>query len=547
MAISMYTQAGNGMLTVARVLALPPLQQLVVVAGHKGLSRIVSTVSVMDAPDIDEWMRGGEFLITSAYPIKDDVESMNLLIEKLNASGVAAFGIKEARFIGKLPQSALDIANQLDFPLISIPSCYAFTDIINPILCAINNKQSAMLTKAGEIHTSFLNLAVKGCGADEILSSLSAILMCDTAFIDTYFGKRFYSGQAMKKLESTDISALDQKKPENFTMYPIVKEMTLYGYLLVEKKFLENLEFAQTVIDYAVLVLLLDINTRISNKRIEEKYRNEFVGDLLFNNIKSKIEMHNRADTYGWNLDHGGLAAIIDISDIKRFYPSKHDDRKNGRFESLMHTILEAARKIMNSSFSGLLYYKQSDHFVYIIPTTEKKVKDLYRKLEEVFSQIRSSIIQLSPCAITMAVGTYRKNIVDICESYQEAKTVNNMACKLNMSNSVLFFENLSLVRLLANVRQSEEAKEFLNKYLEPILRHDRENSQDLLVTLQTIVNLGWNIKAASKKLYLHYNTLKYRYIKLGEILGINLNEKANRLNVEIALELLHLGTGSMQ
>ena len=74
-------------MTVSEMLQLPALGGLQVLAGFEGLSRSVSTVTVMDAPDIYNWMKGGEFLITSAYAMKDDADNLMGLIEKLDRCG----------------------------------------------------------------------------------------------------------------------------------------------------------------------------------------------------------------------------------------------------------------------------------------------------------------------------------------------------------------------------------------------------------------------------------------------------------------------------
>ena len=124
-------------MTVEEMLRIPSLSRLRVVAGHHGLQRVVSMVSVMDAPDIYEWMKGGEFLITSAYPVKDDIHYLSFLIRRLNDAAIAAFGVKLSRFIGYLPPKSIETANDLALPLISIPEDYAFTDIINPVLSRI--------------------------------------------------------------------------------------------------------------------------------------------------------------------------------------------------------------------------------------------------------------------------------------------------------------------------------------------------------------------------------------------------------------------------
>ena len=36
--------------------------------------------------------------------------------------------------------------------------------------------------------------------------------------------------------------------------------------------------------------------------------------------VKTENEIHNRAQLYGWNFPNGGLVAVIDINNIKKYY-----------------------------------------------------------------------------------------------------------------------------------------------------------------------------------------------------------------------------------
>ena len=53
------------MIRLRDILAMDIFRDFKIIAGKNGSDREVKTVSVMDAPDIYKWMKGGEFLITS--------------------------------------------------------------------------------------------------------------------------------------------------------------------------------------------------------------------------------------------------------------------------------------------------------------------------------------------------------------------------------------------------------------------------------------------------------------------------------------------------
>ncbi|MGO4375760.1 PucR family transcriptional regulator ligand-binding domain-containing protein, partial [Paenibacillus sp. MCAF20] len=57
-------------MTVEQALSIFPLQHGKLVAGEAGLTRVIRSVNVMDAPDIVNWLKYGEILLTSAFVFK---------------------------------------------------------------------------------------------------------------------------------------------------------------------------------------------------------------------------------------------------------------------------------------------------------------------------------------------------------------------------------------------------------------------------------------------------------------------------------------------
>ena len=175
------------------MLEIPAFGGFRVAAGHGGLDREVSTVSVMDAPDIYEWMKGGEFLITSGYVLKDDPASFAELIGKLDTWGAAAFGIKLGRFIAEIPQAVIETAERLNFPIIVIPIEFAFTEVINPVLQEVVNRKTREMMYTETVHREFTRLALEDRPIEAILKTLEQYIFCDTVYFDTVFNRALFA------------------------------------------------------------------------------------------------------------------------------------------------------------------------------------------------------------------------------------------------------------------------------------------------------------------------------------------------------------------
>ena len=70
---------------------------------------------------------------------------------------------------------------------------------------------------------------------------------------------------------------------------------------------------------------------------------------------------------------------------------------------------------------------------------------------------------------------------------------------------------------------------------------YDKKYHGELLSTLQEILQCGWNLKESAEKLYIHYNSIKYRYSKICKVLNLDLSDHDNRSLVEIAMKLYRL------
>ena len=325
-----------------------------------------------------------------------------------------------------------------------------------------------------------------------------------------------------------------------YERHDVANKTETFGYILLDAG--EGAEpdvyISQTAMEYASIVLILRMQVRISNQHIEEKYRETFLEDLLLNNVKTETEIHNRAQLYGWRFDHGGQVVVIDINNIKKYYLKSLDPRTNERLETFTRSIFEASIQTMLSAFPDAKYYKQSDLIVFIVSTTSTDPTALHRPLEEVFQQIRQRIASRVSFTITMGVGEYCSNIRDIHQSYTQARTAINLGYQLELFDCVLFYSQLGIYRLLASMDHTVEFTDFCMRYIQPLETYDMKNHTSLLDTLRAVVKCGWNLKSASDALFIHYNSVKYRFHKICEVLGLDLREHENQLAVEIALKM---------
>lgn len=532
------------MVNIADILEIPSLKRLRILAGHGGLNRQVSTVSVMDAPDIYEWMKGGEFLITSGNPIKEDPDYLATLIEKLDKHGASAFGIKTERFIGMIPQEAIDAADRLNFPLIYIPMDFAFTDIINPVLEEVISKQAIQLKFSQKIHQSFTELALTEQPIEKLLECLQAIIHREVAFFDMQFIKLFISPKSqglMKELpEKFLIRDFYSWIESHYDTHKISNQRTTYGIIILGKDNKTiNVENQHIALESAGTNLILDMQKRISNDQITSRFRDEFIFDIVYNNINSKAEFYNRAELYHWKIQNGGRVVIVDFDNFKEHYAQK-DTNRNLSMEFTMQVYFRSITRRFKEEFEQVAYSKLNDYFIYII-YEECDMLTFQKRLEKVYENFRGEIIEKLGLTATIAAGQYKEDVMDLHKSFEEAKKCIRIHQNMNRGDVVILYEKIGIYKLIYLILGTEEAAELLENYIYTLKRYDEKNNGDLLETLIIICENSWNLKLASKELFLHYNTIKYRFGRICQILQSDFKNMDDRLNAEVAIRIYQM------
>ena len=347
----------------------------------------------------------------------------------------------------------------------------------------------------------------------------------------------------MRQLQDMDMENISSEFLNQYDNYAVANKNESFGYLLFEKGRLDtgNESSAQIALEYASIVLILHSQVRIANQQMAEKYKASFLEDLLLNNVKADIEIHNRARLYGWDFTNGGLAAVVDINNIKKYFIDRLDSNTNRMLEEATELIFRNSIHEMHQTFPQAKYFRQSDLIVFIISVPKDSRELLADQLEQTFKRLQSQLSHVSPFTITLGIGQYYENIREISKSYSEARVAINLGYSLQWFDRILFYNRLGLYRLLAPVMNSPESEELCLQYIKPLEDYDKKYHGELLSTLQEILQCGWNLKESAEKLYIHYNSIKYRYSKICKVLNLDLSDHDNRSLVEIAMKLYRL------
>ena len=150
-------------LTVNEARTFGGLKECKLLAGEKGLNRVIRCVDSMEIPDIRQWLQQGEFLVTTGYALKDNSEALVQAVEALadkNGSGLAL----KTRFIGEISGSVLERAEELGIPIFEMPAEMPTISLTEPLVRRVIT---------GELQKNWL---VSNCGISRLISIRSLFL-----------------------------------------------------------------------------------------------------------------------------------------------------------------------------------------------------------------------------------------------------------------------------------------------------------------------------------------------------------------------------------
>ncbi len=116
---------------------------LELLAGKKGLNRIVTRPNIAQLMNFSDWMAGGEFLLINGVGLNlDQKENILTVIENAQKGKAACivFEISQT-YIPEIPQEALDLSDQYQLPIFSLPWDVSFGEILNTVYDYIVRKE----------------------------------------------------------------------------------------------------------------------------------------------------------------------------------------------------------------------------------------------------------------------------------------------------------------------------------------------------------------------------------------------------------------------
>ncbi|MCF2529138.1 helix-turn-helix domain-containing protein [Yinghuangia soli] len=158
----------------------------------------------------------------------------------------------------------------------------------------------------------------------------------------------------------------------------------------------------------------------------------------------------------------------------------------------------------------------------------------------DVAARVRSACARI-PRGFTTGISRPVRGIAALPGAYEQARRAVDAGRRLQGPGAVTDFDRLGVFRLLSLIPAHGELERFAAEVLGTLAEPEDAEASDLRHTLQVLLETNLNVAETSRRLYVHYNTLRYRIGKLERLVGPFTQDSRLRLDLLIALEIVHL------
>lgn len=532
-------------MTVADLFDIPAFAGFKIIAGRKGVDREVQNINMMDAPDIIDFLKQNDWLVTSGYHLRGDTPFFIRLVKQMAELGCAALGVKTRRFLDGIPAEVTDLADKLAFPLIDIPNSISLVEIVNQTLSHILDIRTRELRFAIDTHQEFTDHIMSGKGTDKLLESLSNLIHFPVLLLDPYFkpiaSAPLHSDTAAAAdglsmigdsffLAKTIYSSLTLlKEHRTLSVFPVYTYGKKRCFLVVGGKVPPSDRLLILTIEQAANVLAFELMKEEALKQSERKVRDEFFTNLVTGAFSSEKETMNRAEEFGLKnkQEYVCIVGKPDMSE-KNVSFAAYQMETNRVYECLEGEIAGLplpAHFFVKGNLCAILL-EMGEPWEHIQSLIKKHLRKMQRDVERLFSR-----------TISFGISNVGRRLLDVPEAFKEGMDALQTGQRAGHPAFIQAYQAKDIMEVLRMV-PIDDLKELYIDSLQQLADPHQDEDHVLLHTLFVYLETHCQISETAKRLYVHRNTVIYRIEKCEKLLGQDLKDPDTTFRLRFALRL---------
>lgn len=539
--------------TVRKLLESEQFPKMKLLCGEKGLDREVKGIRIIEIEDMEQYLTGGEMLITSfqVYLSCSDRE-VEQHFEDLVKSEISGFIVKKRKEYdptGRRLSLLEKHCKKYEIPLVEIPGDFDYWGIIRYVIMQVFDKATARLKYFKITHDNFNTFILNNNGSCNTASNIIKFLsvMIENPVV-LYYGNlncMVSTNSDNSKLILSD--EIQPYKPNIITKFQYMKQMKgscvqyvvkfailneVEIYITITEENRELTELDYMAIENAIINLQYGFLSEFAQDEVKKKYQRDLIHNIL-NGLLSSKEMTEAAAQLG--MKESDTYRVVDFHTIKKNVQSKYTKEQ-------LHEVgvIEGELKHL---LPDALIYRNMDQIVMIQQVDSNQTELEYQKeMEEVEDVIQRSILhRKKDTDFQIGIGKSVEGYQRLKESYHEASRAIKYIDIIRLvtgdkNKSVVHYSNLGFFQIFGEIDDVTELERYIPETLKKLYLYDDEHKGELITTLQMYLRNNQSIKKTADAMFVHYRTISYRLEKIKQISGINFDDANEVLAVSNGL-----------
>lgn len=511
----------------------------------------VTDIMVMEAPDVENWCSPGQLLLSSLYNFQDYSETQQIqFIKKLVDLNVSGLIIKVNRFVGQIPTGILIGSQQYQFPLIQIPNEIRYRDILMEGMQLLFDHKARLLNHYRDVHNHFSRLALNQATSVDIIHALAEFIQNPVSLCTEDFAVLATTNEQLTFCDIQEERDLEERVGSSFSYQrklvshpnfhkqlfsqvsiPIYTNEGTTRLLIIHEIHHETLEMDFMAIENAVIALQLDMLKQSAVNNVKQNYLNDLFDDVIYGKCSTREQQLDYAQLLGLaeKVDYRVIIWQFSQEEQQNQTNYEHRQNQNKLAQQLMHRILQYYPKLSYRVHSNRLIFILENHYFKTFSSSH-----FHQHMETIYKNWTGHPLQL-------AIGISEVcQLDDLDKEAQKALHIIQQARALKMKDFILFYQDLGIYRMLAELEHTNQLSTFIPSKLALLI----ETYPDWIDTLKTYLDENQNLKKTADKIFVHYKTVTYRISKIKELTGIQFDNPEELLGIQLGLRIHLLQQG---
>ena len=530
---------------VADLLRLPLFEEARLMCGKKGLDNPITGINIIEAPDVAQWIQGGEVLLTNLYSL-EALQPLPAFVKALAKRRLGALIVKVGVFVEAIPPEMIQTAERCHLPIIEVSRSMLYRDIAFAVTEKLLDERISLLKYIQEAHERFIKLSILGAGIQEIVDALAhfidnPIIIYDRDFVpirasNPKFLQARFVEKPHEKASSMQFSSELELPDSQIRMKQLVFPINIVGHVRINLAAICEThaiqEMQHIAIKNAINTLIIEFIKQQAVGEVEKRFHSDVLSDLLSGNTVSLANVLERASLLQWDLKKPHAVISFALSDKTFSMAQKGLDGERRAYDRLYD--------LLNTQFPRHPIQVRTDKLIMLWPQENDADKNWLAKARLALEKIGTKWNKSSKTSLYIGIGDMAVEPTDLAKSFQEAEDTLRIVRSMSFLRQVNAYQDLGVYRLLLEFTDRQALAEFMPKAFGQLM-FTKHGGSMLMKTLQTYLQCDRNMNETAKSLYIHTKTVAYRIGRIKKLTGLSLANPDEILHLQIGFKILTL------